>query len=219
MTWALAAIGVGLALGLIALFWRYTLQLNVQGRGDPSGQWALAGGAKVGFLSVAGVSGRGATPTVLVHLFGRSVLQRDMFGDGDADENEDEDDEESSEDKSLRERYDALARWVDPFDLAEFVFSERRRIAVPVMELELDYSFEDVVLTGQLMSAVHMLNGVLPAPMVVRQSVSWEFVDRGAFVGRGELACRPGLVLWDVCVFLWNHLQLRQPAAVAGAEG
>lgn len=215
MTWGLAAIGVVLALGLAALFWRYTLQLNVQGRGDPSGQWALAGGAKLGFLSVAGVGGRGATPAVLVHLFGRPVLQRDMFGD----EDEDEPDEEPSEDKSLRERYDALARWVDPLDLAEFVFSERRRIAVPVMELELDYSFENVVLTGQLMSAVHMLNGVLPAPMVVRQNVSWEFVDRGAFVGRGELACRPGLVLWDVCVFLWKHLRLRQPAAVAGAEG
>ena len=214
MIWVLSAAGLLIALGIAALFLRVTLHLSVQGRGDPSGQWALAGGARVFPMSVAGLGGRGAKPVVVTYLFGREVSRRELLEAKD----EEEETEEETESATLAQRYERVGRWVDPIDLAFFLFSERRRIAVPEMELEIDYCFEDIMLTGQLMSAVHLLNGVLPKPLVVRQTVGWDFVDRAAFNGHGRLAFRPGLVLWDVCVFMTKNIRLRPPT-VAPAVG
>lgn len=212
MSWLLATAGLVLALMLVALFVRVTVHLSVQGRGDPSGSWALAGGAQVGPLTVAAHGGRGAEPGLAVLLFSRRLLSRPLLSHRSREP-------EEPERASWRERYRRLERWIDPVELLVFVLGERSRVEVPGLEVELEYSFEDVALTGKMMGAIYMLDSLLPAPLVLRQTVGWEFEDRAAMNGSGMLAFRPGLVLFDVCVFLFRHIRLRRPIPVAQPTG
>lgn len=143
-------------------------------------------------------------------LFGRRVLSRPLFA---------ERPDEEPEPVDWRERYRRLERWIDPIDLAFFVLRERDRVEVPELEVELQYSFEDVGLTGKMMGAVFLLDSLLPAPLVLRQTVGWEFEDRAAMQGTGTLVFRPGLVLFDVCVFLFRNIRLRRPVPAAQPMG
>lgn len=211
MSWLLATTGLVLALMIVALFLRVTVHLSLQGRGDPSGSWALAGGVEVGPLTLAAHGGRGAVAGLQALLFGRRVLSRPLFPDRPP--------EPETPQVSLREQWRRLERWVDPVELAVFVLDERRRVGVPELEVELEYSFEDVALTGQMMGAIFLLDSLLPAPLALRQSVRWEFEDRAAMHGTGTLLFRPGLVLFDVCVFLIRNIRLRRPVPSAQPIG
>src|SRR5262245_54250190 len=72
------AVAVLLALALVLVFVPIRLSFSFQGRADPSGAWALAGGAKVGPVAGSGVAARGIDSTIQAHLFGRSIYKRTL---------------------------------------------------------------------------------------------------------------------------------------------
>jgi hypothetical protein len=206
--WLLALLGALLVAFVLAFFASIRLQLNGQARGDPSGAWAVAGGGQLGPVIASGLAGRGLPGRIEVRIFGKLFWKKAL----------DQPDEPSEPDPERLERtrkrvtggYALLERWFDPLDLLIFLVGEKRRIRFEHLEIELAYSFEDPLVTGKLMGAVHMLNGVLPSQIVVRQDVSWEFVDRARIALDGRIRLWPGLLLVDTAAFVVRRVKLRK---------
>lgn len=206
MTW-LAWIAIAVLLIVVALaLLPVRLHLSLQGRGDPSGTWMLAGGGQIGPLALSGVGARGVTPTAQLHLFGRQIWQRQLFAPAETKPEK----PERGVVESARARYAKLERWFDPLDLAVFIVSERRRVRVELLEIDLDYSFEDVALTGKVLGAFYMIGGMLPPPIVIRQTTSWESLDRAEVALVGKIRIRPGLVVLDSTIYLVRNLKIRR---------
>lgn len=211
--WLIAAVVV-LAVVIGLVFVPLRIRLNVQGRGEPDGFWALAGGVALGPLAGSGLGARGVEPAVQVHLFGRSVYKRTL-GELLAKKERKEEAEESTKQKVERalERaksgYDKLERRLDPLDLALFVVRERRRVRVERLVVELEYSFADITTTGKLLGAIHAFSAVLPPEVEIYQSPSWDDVDRGNFSGSGTIKFWPGLLLVDAGIYLIRNVRVR----------
>lgn len=206
MTWlewiALAVLLIGVVLVLLPV----RLHLSLQGRGDPSGTWMLAGGGQIGPLALSGVGAHGVPPTAQLHLFGKQVWQRRLADLARKDEGE----EQRAVVKTVRTGYARLTRWFDPLGLALFIVSERRRVRIELLEIDLSYSFEDVALTGKVLGAFYMLAGVLPPPIVIRQTPSWESLDQAEIALVGKIRLRPGLVALDSAIYLIKNLRIRR---------
>lgn len=208
MTWlawiALAVLLIGVLLVLLPV----RLQLSMQGRGDPSGNWMLAGGGQIGPLALSGVGAQGLSPTAQLHLFGKQVWQRPLLEPPKTKKEEPE--RERGAVKSARSAYARLSRWLDPLDLGLFVVRERRRVRVELLEVDLEYSFEDVALTGKVLGAVYMVSGLLPPPIVIRQTPSWESLDQAQVALVGKIRIRPGLVVLDSAIYVVKNLRIRR---------
>ncbi len=208
MTWlawiALAVLLIGVVLVLLPV----RLHLSLQGRGDPSGTWMLAGGGQIGPLALSALGARGVTPTAQLHLFGRQLWKRKISELGKNEEPEDK--PERAVVTSVRARYAQLERWFDPLDIGLFIVSEHRRVRVELLEVDLDYSFEDVALTGKVLGAFYVLGGVLPPPIVIRQTPSWESVDQAHIALVGKIRIRPGLVVLDSAIYVIRNLRIRK---------
>ncbi len=220
MEWWIVVVALAAVAVVVLVLLPLRIQLRLQGRGDPSGEWALAGALKTGPLLVTGVAARGVPARAEAALFGRTVWS--------AKPSEDEPETEEPESEleraqrglsSARDRYRRVERWLSPEDMLAFALRERRRIELEGVEADLDYSFEDVILTGKLLGAVYALNGALPDHVLIRQTVSWESVDRAEFAATGKIRVWPGLLLVDTVVFVVRHLKLRRrPNAARGAS-
>jgi hypothetical protein len=208
LTWlawiALAVLLIGVVLVLLPL----RLHLSLQGRGDPSGSWMLAGGGQLGPLALSGLGAQGVTPTAQLHLFGKQIWQRPLLELLKTKEEEPE--QERGAVKSVRGGYARLSRWFDPLDLALFIVRERRRVWVELLEVDLEYSFEDVALTGKVLGAVYMVSGVLPPPIVIRQTPSWESLDQAQVALVGKIRIRPGLFVLDSAIYVVTNLRIRR---------
>lgn len=208
MTWlawiALAVLLIGVVLVLLPI----RLHLSLQGRGDPSGMWMLAGGGQIGPLALSGVGAQGVKPTAQLHLFGRQLWQRALLEP--AEKKKQKREPERGTVETVQNGYARLSRWFDPLDLAVFIVSERRRVRVELLEVDLEYSFEDVALTGKVLGAFYVIGGMLPPPIVIRQTPSWESVDRAEVALQGKIRIRPGLVLLDSAIYLITNLRVRR---------
>jgi hypothetical protein len=207
-----ALAGVLVAVALLLLFVPVRLLVSAQGRGDPSGAWALAAGGQLGPFVASGVGARGVTPRVELRLFGRKVWSTEL-GELFAPTPESAESSERRFDHAVevaRARYSRLERWFDPMEVGLWLLDERRRLRVDRMVVELRYSFQDVALTGKIMAAVYVLSGLLPPQLELRQEVSWESVDRASAALDGRIKLRPGLILVDSALFVLRRVKLRK---------
>ncbi len=115
------------------------------------------------------------------------------------------------ESTDLLERYENFERWFDSSEVARFAFGERRRLRLTTLEIDLEYSFMDVALTGKVMAAVYMLSGLLPPPILLRQKPSWEGVDQAQAGMTGEIKVWPGRIVMDTLWFAITRVHLRKP--------
>jgi len=220
--WLIAAL-VLVAAALVLLALPIRVRLRLQGKGEPNGFWALAGGAQVGPAAASGVAAQGVEPLAQLHVFGRKLWEKKLLELLARDPDEDEDEKRSLRQRGeqaiskLSDRYRALERRLDPVELLFFVVRERRRIRIETLVIELEYSFVDIALTGKLLGAIYAFSAVLPDPVVVRQTPSWESVDRVSFAGSGCIKVWPGLLLVDSAWFLIRNVRVRRRSAAAKA--
>lgn len=202
------------ALGALAVRLPVRLHLRAEGRGDPSGAWALAGGIRLGPLSLSALAARGVPASLQLHLLSQRVYRRELdkllpprpagpqgFGL-----------------PALRAGWRRLDRWLDPPELAAFLLGEHKHVTIAALRIELDYSFADIAFTGKLYGALCALSGLLPPPVVLRQRPRWDTVDRGEAAVAGELRVWPGRLLVDTTFYLIKHLKWRRPRAAAAGE-
>ena len=93
---------------------------------------------------------------------------------------------------------------------------ERRRIEIEPTEIELEYGFRDIALTGKTLGAIFALTPLLPAPIVIHQIPHWESSDRAAFAGSGSIRVWPGLLIVDAAWYLIRNVKIRRQN---GADG
>jgi hypothetical protein len=90
--------------------------------------------------------------------------------------------------------------------MALFVVRERKRVRLDHLDVELDYSFEDVALTGKIMGIVYAFSGMFPGKVRISQNVSWDAVDRARGALSSELELWPGLAVLDVAAFVLRQV-------------
>jgi hypothetical protein len=134
-----------------------------------------------------------------VHLF---VLGKRRFSHDLSAEEEDELEPGAREPAPSR-----LAGWYrrrfDPIDGLAFLLGERRRVRWE-LEANVAYSFRDVALTGKVLGGIYLLVPLLPSGIRLRQTPSWDSVDRATVEASGTLRIFAGLVLCDL---IWYMLK------------
>lgn len=184
---------LGLALVVVAAVALLVLPVKVvvslQARGEPDGGYAIAGGGQVGPFATTFVMARQVPVQLDVRVFGRRLLQRQRPA------------------KALKEAASGelsgwLKRRLDPVDVALFLLDERRRIALDRLDIDIDYSFKNVALTGQLLAALCALSAVLPPRVQLHQHPSWDLAGRATLSLDGRLRVWPGLFIIDTLRFL-----------------
>lgn len=200
------------AVGLV--FVPVRLRFTLQARGEPSGFWALAGGAQVGPLAASGVAAKGVPAHLNLHAFGKKLWHKRLAElAAPKAEAEDDDDEATPKPPALARAeagYQRLERWLDPGDLLFFLVGERRRIVLEPTLIELEYGFRDIALTGKMLGAIYALSPLLPAPIVVRQVPHWESTDRAALAASGAIRLWPGLLVVDAAWYLIRNVKIRR---------
>jgi len=200
--WWLVALSATLLAFTGLLFLPVRIDLGLEARGEPSGSWAIAGGIACGPLGVTGVTAREVPLTLQIRIFGRNVKTVEPKGKRPLSL------EETARDiQKVRDRAD----WGS---IGQWLLGEHERLALLRLDIELDYSFENVVLTGQMIAATSILSGFLPPPVRLRSAPSWELVDKAALAVDGRLKVWPGLFLVDALRFLAkNRTVFRRKAA------
>jgi hypothetical protein len=214
----LAIVALVLALVLVGLtLLPVRLRFSLQARGEPNGFWALAGGAQVGPVAASGIAAKGVPAHINVHAFGKKLWHKqlaELLQDKPGDQAPEE--AEEAPPARVSESYRRLERWLDPTDLLLFLVHERRRIEIEPTEIELEYGFRDIALTGKTLGAIFALTPLLPAPIVIHQIPHWESSDRAAFAGSGSIRVWPGLLIVDAAWYLIRNVKIRRQN---GADG
>jgi len=191
-----------LALALLAaLLLPLRFELSSEARAEPDGQWAAAAGVALGPVALSAVGARGVSPSLHVFLWGKRRLSRDLFTEEESGD-EGAPEPETPKPGSAR-RGGWLARRFDPVDGLAFVLGERKRLRWQ-LDVDLSYSFRDVALTGKVLGGVYLLVPLLPSGIRLRQTPSWDSVDRAALQAAGTLRIFAGLVLCDL---IWYMLK------------
>lgn len=208
MLWWLVLAGSLVALALCALLLPITLTGSAQGRGEPSGDWAVAGGLGFGPLAASFVAAPGVTPLFVVHLFGRKLgvfpLRR-AFGKVQFFSARKQD--ETSIARFVRD----LERASELCERALELLRADHRIRIEALTIALEYSFRDVALTGRLLGALYAVAAVLPERIVVRQTPRWDAEDRFTLEADLKLKLWPGRLAADAVRFM---LKRRHPVQV-----
>lgn len=207
MQLVLVGAGSALVLLLLALVCALRVSFDVRALGRADASWVVAFGVETGPFQLAGVLARQSPARLDLRLFGRRLsLHRRA----------------RARTKKPRARAPAsgkprrrLPAWIDPVDAALFLLEERRHVQIEQLDLELDYGFRDVALTGKLAGALYVLAGVLPPSVTLRHNPSWEGTETWQAHAEGRVALWPGLVLVEV---LWYMIRARlrhRPASPA----
>jgi hypothetical protein len=205
-----ALLGVGLVLLPVKL------RFSGQGKGEPSGFFALAGGVQVGPLALSALWAKGVPMQLALHGFGRKLWSRTLAELLAREADDEEPEPEPPEKRALsraRDGYGKLSRRLDPVDLFFFLARERRRIELLPTTVELEYGFRDIATTGKLLGAIYAIGPLLPAPLLIRQTPSWEGVDRAAFAVSGAIRVWPGLLVVDSLWYLIRNVKVRRRGA------
>ena len=214
MLWlALCVLAFGL-LALLAYRLPISLSSSLHARAEPSGSWAVALGFGIGPLALSAIAAQGVEPFMTCHLFGKQVLRlplsrwlRRPLARPDPSELERP---KKGAGSSRVER--AMARFfrnLDPLETLLSWWEKERVFEVRSLELDVEYSFCDVALTGQILAGLYMLSGVLPDRYSINQVPGWASEDRVAIVADGRFRIWPVRLLVDVLGFV-----LKQSSAV-----
>ena len=148
----LVAVGCVPVLLGIALFSALRIAIDARAVGQENGLWALAFGVEVGPFQLSGVLRSGTPKRFDAHLFGRRL----SFGGLLLRRRKAAAQTLAEPGKPKRPRARRLPSWLDPVDAAVFLFDERRHLRIERLELDLDYGFQDVTLTGKLAGALYV---------------------------------------------------------------
>jgi hypothetical protein len=114
-----------------------------------------------------------------------------------------------------------LARFFQRLDPLEALWSgwEKERVfEVRSCELDVEYSFRDVALTGQILAGMYLLSGVLPERYVITQTPSWNSEDRLALAVDGRFRIWPVRLALDVLGFVLKQRSAARRSAVPASE-
>jgi hypothetical protein len=226
MLWlALCALLLGL-FGLLAYRAPVSLNSNLQARAEPSGNWVMALGIGIGPFAFSAIAAHGVAPFLTCHLFGKQLvrvpLSRWLARAAKKPEPEPGEPRPKAVARSRVAR--AVARFFQNLDPLEAFFSllsawERARIfRVQALELDVEYSFRDVALTGQILAGLCMLSGVLPERYVINQTPVWACEDRVLLVADGRFRIWPVRLLVDVLGFVLKQTSVARRSAVPASE-
>jgi hypothetical protein len=204
----LVAVGCVPVLLGIALFSAWRIVLDARAVGQESGLWALAFGLEVGPLQLTGVFRSGTPKRLDAHLFGRRLSpgKLRLMRRKPAVE------KLAAPEAPRKPRTPRFPPWLDPIDAALFVLDERRHLRIEELDLDLDYGFQDVTLTGKLAGALYVLSGVLPARVRINQNPRWQGAEAWQVHVDGKLDLWPGLVLAEVLWYIIRARFRRRPA-------
>jgi hypothetical protein len=208
MQLAFVALGSAIALGALALLAALRVAIDARAVGQSNGSWALGFGVEVGPLQLAGVLGTAAPKRLELQLFGRQIALTRLLT-GRRKKKAAEADAKSKPEELVKRR--RLPSWLDPLDVALFLLDERRHLRPERLELELDYGFRDVALTGKLSGALYVLSAVMPAQVTIKQNPRWDGADTWQVHLDGRLALWPGLVLVEVLWYMFRARFRRRP--------
>ena len=227
MVWWIAVVLIACDLCLAAIFTPWRVRVSLQGRGEPEGVWALGGGIQLGPVALSGAAARGAEAAVQLHLLGRRLWGRSLralvrrAATGTEAEDEPERDTPLRDRiergwRRLRDRARRFEAWFDPWPAAWFLLGELRRVRPRRLYVDVDYSFEDVVLTGRVLAAIYLLRGVLPPEVVIHQHHSWNSEDRVHGAIEGEILIWPVLAAIEVLWYAVRRIKIRRRHLVVG---
>ncbi|HEY3252621.1 MAG TPA: hypothetical protein VGJ91_01690 [Polyangiaceae bacterium] len=223
MLWlALGALSLAL-FALLAYRLPVSLSSNLQARAEPSGSWVLALGVGIGPLALSAIAAQGVKPFLTCHLFGKQVVRLPLarwFGRR-AKPLEPEQPAPAAKPLELSRVERAIARFFKHLDPLETLLSwwEKERVfEVRSLELDVEYSFRDVALTGQILAGLCMLSGVLPDRYVINQRPGWHSEDRLALSADGRFRLWPVRLSVDVLGFVLKQRSLARHAAVPASE-
>jgi len=222
MLW-LAVCAVSLAIvGLLAYWLPVSLHSNLQARAEPAGSWALALGIGIGPLAFSAILARGVEPFLTCHVFGKQLarLPLSRWRRGRPKKLDPGGLEPSAKGLNFSAFERSMARFfrdLDPIDALLSWWEKARVFEVRLLEIDVEYSFGDVALTGQILAALYMLIGVLPERFVINQTPSWASEDRLALTADGQFRIWPVRLVVDVLGFvLKERARARRRSVPAG---
>lgn len=219
---ALGTVLFGLVLLALLALLPVTLSCNLQGKGEPTGAWAVAGGLACGPLALSAIAAAGVKPFLTCHVFGKQIARLPVSRwvrrkRARPTPNEPQLEPEAEAPLTRFER--SVGGWFRTLDPLETLLSwwEKERIfQVRSLVIDVDYSFRDVALTGRILAGLYMLSAILPAVCQINQTPSWESEDRLALGLDARFKIWPGRLVLDVARFvLKQRSQARQRAALA----
>jgi hypothetical protein len=223
MLWlALSAFSLGL-LGLLLYWLPVSFSGSLQLRAEPSGSWALALGIGIGPIAVSGILAHGVKPFLTCHVFGKQLLRLPLsrWLDRPAKKPDPQALEPSAKAHQLSRLEGSMARFFKHLDPLEMLFSwwEKKRVfEVRSLELDVEYSFRDVALTGKILAGLCILQGVLPEHYVLNQRPIWTLEDRVALAADGRFRIWPVRLVVEVLGFVLKQRSVARRSAVPASQ-
>lgn len=223
MLWLGLCVLVLCSCALFAYWLPVSLSSNLQARAEPDGSWVLALGIGVGPIAISAIAAHGVEPFLTGHLFGKQLLRvplsRWLRSRPKKSAVEALEAQGKRVDLSRFER--KLGRFFQTLDPLEALLSwwEKERVfEVRSLELDVEYSFRDVALTGQILAGLCVLSGVLPERYVLNHRPGWDSEDRLALAADGRFRIWPVRLLVDVLGFVLKQTSAARRSAVATSE-
>ena len=222
MLWlALCALSLGL-LALLSYWLPISLSSNLQARAEPSGSWALALGIGVGPLAFSAIAAHGVKPFMTCHVFGKQLvrlpLSRWLYSRPKQPQSEPSSPTKQVDLTRLERSVARFVQNVDPLEMLWSWWEKEHVFEVRSVELNLEYSFRDVALTGQILAGMCVLSGVLPERYVINQTPGWASEDRLALAADGRFRIWPVRLVVDVLGFVLKQRSQVRRSAVPASE-
>ena len=222
MLWlALCALSLGL-LALLSYWLPISLSSNLQVRAEPSGSWALALGIGVGPLALSAIAAHGVKPFMTCHVFGKQLvrlpLSRWLYSRPKQPQSERSSPATQVDLTRLERSVARFVQNVDPLELLWCWWEKERVFEVRSVKLDVEYSFRDVALTGQILAGMCVLSGVLPERYVINQTPGWASEDRLALAADGRFRIWPVRLVVDVLGFVLKQRSEARRSAVPASE-
>ena len=223
MLWlALGALTLGL-FGLLAYHLPVSLSSNLQARAEPSGSWALALGFGIGPIAFSAIAAHGVKPFLTCHLFGRQLLRLPLSrwlrrAPSTADHEQRHPATKADQPSRIERSMTRFFQRLDPVEALLSWWEKERVFEVRALELDVEYSFRDVALTGQILAGLYMLSGVLPDRYVINQTPTWASEDRLALGADAQFRIWPVRLVVDMHGFVLKQSSGRRRSAVSASE-
>jgi hypothetical protein len=202
--------------GLLAYWLPVSLSSSLQARAEPSGTWVLATGIGIGPFAFSVIAAHGVKPFLTCHVFGKQIVRLPLSRWLRAAARKPRPESTESREKSLElsriER--AIGRFfsnLDPLEVLSAWWEKKRVFEVRSLELDLQYSFRDVALTGQILAGLCVLSGVLPEHYVINHTPGWDSEDRLALTADGRFRIWPVRLVVNVLGFVLKQGTRRTP--------
>src|SRR6185369_791524 len=205
--------------GLLAYWSPVSLSGNLQGRAEPSGAWVLAMGIGLGPIAFSVIAAQGVKPFLTCHLFGRQIVRLPLsrWLRAAARKPRPESTEPREKPLALTRAERAIGRFfsnLDPLEALSAWWEKERVFEVRSLELDLEYSFRDVALTGQILAGLCVLSGVLPERYVINHTPGWESEDRLAIAADGRFRIWPVRLVVNVLGFMLKQRSAARRSAL-----